>query len=61
MIHAMSAENIHIYSEDKCVACEYEMEYKFCEICDTSLCIEDQYNEGKCGSCQYSYDKFMAE
>lgn len=54
-------KSTYIHSEDKCVACEYEMEYKSCEICDTPLGLEEQYNEGKCGSCQYSYDKFMAE
>lgn len=52
-------KNTYIHSEDKCVACEYEMEYKSCEICGTSLEMEEQYNEGKCGSCQYSHDKFM--
>jgi hypothetical protein len=54
-------KNTYIHSENCCIACEYELEYKFCEVCDTSLDAEDQYNEGKCSSCQHSYDKWMAD
>jgi hypothetical protein len=54
-------KNTYIHREDKCVACEYEMEYKSCEVCDTLLGMEEQYNEGKCSSCQYSYYRLMSE
>lgn len=53
--------NTYIHSEECCVACEYELEYKFCEMCDTTLSIEEQFNEGKCSSCQFRYEKIMAE
>lgn len=50
-----------VYAEDCCVACEYEMEYSFCERCDTPLRIEDQYNEGLCSYCNYQWEKIMQE
>ncbi|MCG3879700.1 hypothetical protein [Psychrobacter sp. Ps6] len=54
-------KNTFIYEEDCCVACNYEMEYNECEMCGTCLSLEDQYNEGKCGYCQYRWEKIMAE
>ncbi|WP_323813584.1 hypothetical protein [Cellvibrio sp. NN19] len=50
-----------IIEEGCCVACEYEMEYTNCEMCDAPLGIDDQYNEGKCGYCQYRWEKLMEE
>ena len=41
-----------IHEEGCCVVCEYEMEYTACEICEESLGLEDQYNEGKCSYCR---------
>lgn len=54
-------KNTFIHSEGCCVACGYEMEYQQCEICETPLSLEDQWNEGKCGYCQYKWEKIMAE
>ena len=50
-----------IHSDGCCVACGYEMEYQSCEMCDEPLTLEDQWNEGKCGYCQYKWEKMMAE
>lgn len=50
-----------IYEENCCVACDYEMEYTSCEMCDEPLDLEDQYNEGKCSYCQYKWEKIIAE
>ena len=54
-------KNTFIYEEGCCVACNYEMAYNECEMCGTSLSLEDQYNEGKCSYCQYRWEKIMAE
>lgn len=54
-------KNTYIHEENCCVACDYEMEYTHCEICEERLSLEDQYNEGKCGYCQYKWEKMMAE
>jgi len=50
-----------IYAENKCMSCEYEMNYISCEICGEGLRLEDQWNEGKCGYCQHRWEKVMAE
>lgn len=50
-----------IHLERCCVSCEYEMEYQYCEMCEEPLSLADQWNEGKCGYCQYKWDKVMAE
>ncbi len=50
-----------IHEEECCVACNYEMEYTTCEVCEAPLGLEDQYNEGKCSDCQYRWDKVIAE
>lgn len=50
-----------VLSEGCCVACGYQMEYTSCERCGEGLGLEDQYNEGKCGYCQYQWEKMMAE
>jgi hypothetical protein len=50
-----------ILSEGRCVACGYQMEYTSCERCGEGLGLEDQYNEGKCGYCQYQWEKMLAE
>jgi hypothetical protein len=54
-------KNTFIHEEGCCVACDYEMEYTSCEICEEPLGLEDQYNEGKCSYCQYKLEKVMAE
>ena len=54
-------KNTFIYDENCCVACNYKMEYNECEMCGTSLSLEDQYNGGKCSYCQYRWEKIMAE
>jgi hypothetical protein len=54
-------KNTFIHEEGCCVACDYEMEYTSCEICEEPLGLEDQYNEGKCSYCQYKWEKVMAE
>ena len=55
------SKNTFIHEEGCCVACDYKMEYTFCEMCEEPLGLEDQYNEGKCGYCQYRWEKVMAE
>lgn len=50
-----------VHSEGCCVACQYEMYYQNCEMCEEPLKLEDQWNEGKCSYCQYNWDKIMAE
>ncbi|GAC28611.1 hypothetical protein [Brumicola pallidula] len=50
-----------IHADAYCVACGYEMEYISCENCEESLTLDDQCNEGKCSSCQYEWEKIMAE
>ncbi len=50
-----------IHEEGCCVACDYEMEYTQCEMCEEPLSLEDQHNEGKCSYCQYKWEKIMAE
>jgi len=50
-----------IHKEGCCVACDFEMEYTSCEVCEEPLGIEDQYDEGKCSYCQYKWEKIMAE
>ncbi|HDU8445776.1 MULTISPECIES: hypothetical protein [Morganellaceae] len=50
-----------IHEEGVCVACGYEMEYTYCEMCEEPLSLEEQYNAGKCSYCQYKWEKIMAE
>jgi len=47
--------------EKCCVACDYEMEYTSCEMCEEPLSLDEQWLEGKCSSCNYSWEKIMAE
>lgn len=50
-----------IDSENCCIACGYEMECKFCEICETPFSSYESWNEEKCSYCQHRWEKFMAE
>ncbi|MDN7125209.1 hypothetical protein J6I90_09980 [Pseudidiomarina sp. 1APP75-32.1] len=50
-----------VHEESCCVACGYEMEYTFCEVCDEALTLEEQFNEGKCSYCQYQWERIMEE
>lgn len=54
-------KNTFIHYESFCVACNYQMEYKNCEMCEETLSLEEQYNEGKCSYCEYKWEKMMAE
>lgn len=54
-------QSTFIHSEGCCVACDYQMEYTHCEMCEEPLSIEDQYNEGKCSYCQHRWEKIMAD
>lgn len=54
-------KNTFIHDESSCVACDYQMEYKNCEMCEEALSLEEQYNEGKCSYCEYKWEKMMAE
>ena len=54
-------KNTFIHSENCCVACEYQMEYTQCKMCEEPLSLEEQYNEGKCSYCQYKWEKVMEE
>jgi len=50
-----------IYSENCCVACDYEMQYTNCYRCEASLGMDDQYNEGLCSYCQHLWEKMEKE
>ncbi len=50
-----------IHEEECCVVCGYEMQYTSCKICEEPLGLDDQYNEGMCGSCQYNWNKIELE
>lgn len=50
-------KNTFVHEEEKCVACEYEFEYTLCSMCESSLGIEDQYNDGMCSYCSYKLGK----
>lgn len=49
----------YIFEENCCVACEDELEFTECIRCETSLGLEDQFNDGLCGYCHYVYEKSM--
>jgi hypothetical protein len=52
-------KDTYIFEENCCVACEDELEFTECIRCETSLGLDDQFNDGLCGYCQYVYEKSM--
>ncbi|NVJ66197.1 MAG: hypothetical protein HWE16_06890 [Gammaproteobacteria bacterium] len=54
-------QNTYIHAEEICVACEYTLEYTHCNLCEVPLGIDEQFNEGYCGYCEYKLGKVMAE
>ncbi|MEQ8468753.1 hypothetical protein [Coleofasciculus sp. E1-EBD-02] len=49
----------YLLAEDCCAACGYKREYLYCE-CGNPLSLDEQF-QGLCSSCQYGWDKIMAE
>jgi hypothetical protein len=50
-----------ILDEQCCVACETELDYKTCSVCEDTLSISDQCNNGMCGYCNYKFEKLRSE
>ena len=50
-----------ILHENRCIACEAEMEYTCCSSCEQTLTLDEQINEGMCSYCNYQYEKLMRE
>ena len=50
-----------ILAEACCVACEGELEYTECSMCEEPLSLDDQSLDGMCSYCRYKFDKMMAE
>jgi hypothetical protein len=50
-----------ILAEACCVACEGELEYTECSMCEEPLSLDDQSLDGMCSYCKYKFDKMMAE
>ena len=50
-----------ILAEACCVACEGELEYTKCSMCEDPLSLDEQYLDGMCSYCKYKFDKLMAE
>lgn len=42
-----------VISEQSCRWCEFELDYKFCKVCDNFLNQDDQDNGGYCGYCNH--------
>jgi len=51
----------YLIAEDCCTACGYKREYCECEMCGTTLSLDEQDLEGLCSGCQNGWDKAMAE
>lgn len=50
-----------IYAEERCIACEEELEYTNCSRCEEPLSLEEQPLGGLCSYCRHAYDKLMTE
>jgi hypothetical protein len=50
-----------VHAEGKCVACEEELEYTQCGVCEEPLSIDDQVHDGLCSYCQYRLDRAVAD
>lgn len=50
-----------VRSEACCVACEGELEYTECSMCEEPLSLDDQLLDGMCSYCKYRFDKIMDE
>ena len=50
-----------IYAEERCIACEEELEYTNCLRCEEHLSLDDQSLDGLCSYCHYALDKLMGE
>ncbi len=55
------AKETFIFDEGCCVACQEELEYTVCGMCEATLGLEDQFNDGLCGYCHYAQEKMMED
>jgi len=55
------AQPTFIIKEGCCVACDYEIEYTYCQLCESRLSLDEQWLEGNCTYCNYKWEKLMEE
>jgi hypothetical protein len=53
--------NTYMLYEEHCALCDYEQEYLECEMCGTTLSLDEQSLEGYCSYCDHKLDKLMAD
>ena len=54
-------KNTFVHAEACCVACEGELEYTECSMCEEPLSLDEQSLDGMCSYCRHKFDKLMAE
>ena len=54
-------KNTFILAEACCVACEADLQYTECSMCEEPLSLDEQFLDGMCSYCKYKFDKMMAE
>lgn len=47
--------------ERRCLACHWELEYNYCNVCDADLTLDEQELNGLCSYCSYKIEKIMNE
>lgn len=48
--------NTYMLSEEHCALCDYEQEYLECEMCGTTLSLNEQSLDGYCSYCDHKLD-----
>lgn len=54
-------EGTFLVSQGECAVCFSELEYLFCDACETALCVDEQHFEGLCSYCDYKLGKVIDE